>query len=253
MPYLEREDGILNILSDHKIISVSKLAKLLYVSEATIRRDLIHMDNLGLIRRIHGGAMTVKNTAQESAFAMREVENLTAKKTICNLAIQYIHDYSVIYVDSSSTIMPIIPMLQRFRHLTVITHGIRTALMLSNLENIEVYVAGGRVGNFSNSILGNTVIEFYDQINADIALMSCSGINENGDITDNSIEHAKIKNKINSKAQKVFMLIDHTKFDKTLMNTSFKLSDVDYVITDKTPSDHYIKTIESFGCEVIKP
>ena len=253
MPYFERQDEILNILSNQKIISVAKLAKTLYVSEATVRRDLIHMDNLGLIRRIHGGAMATKNTAHESSFAMREVDNQIAKKMICNLAIQYISDYSVIYVDSSSTIMPIIPLLQRFQHLTVITHGIRTALMLANLENIEVYVAGGRVGNFSNSILGNTVIEFYDRINADIALMSCSGINENGDITDNSIEHAKIKNKIISKAKKVFMLIDHTKFDKTLMNTSFKLSDVDYVITDETPSDHYIKTIESFGCKIIRP
>ena len=72
MSYLERQDDILEILSKEKVVSVQKLAETLYVSEATIRRDLIRMDNLGLIRRTHGGAMIAKNTAQESSFAMRE-------------------------------------------------------------------------------------------------------------------------------------------------------------------------------------
>ncbi len=253
MPNLERHDQILAVLFSQKIVTVSKLAKMLYVSEATIRRDLIHMDNLGLIRRTHGGAMEVKNTAQESSFAMREAENLTTKKLICTLALRYISDNSIIFMDSSSTIMPIIPMLQKFQHLTVITHGIKTALMLSNLENIEVYLAGGRVENFSNSVLGSSVIEFYDQINADIALMSGSGINDNGDITDNSIENAKIKKKIISRAKTIFMLVDHTKFDKTLMNTCMQLDDVDYLITNKKPSDEYVTIIESAGCELISP
>lgn len=253
MSHLERQDDILAILSNQKIASVSKLAETLYVSEATIRRDLIHMDNLGLIRRTHGGAMMTNNTAQESSFALREAENLTAKKTICSLAVQHITDHSVIYMDSSSTIMPIIPMLQRFHHLTVITHGIRTALLLANLENIDVFVAGGKVGNFSNSILGNSVIEFYEHINAEIALLSCSGINEKGDITDNSIEHAKIKRTIINKSSQVFMLVDHTKFDHTMMNTTFKLKDVDYLITDQTPSDHYLSIIDASNCKLIKP
>lgn len=253
MSYLERQDDILSILSDHKIVTVSKLSKLLYVSEATIRRDLTHMNNLGLIRRTHGGAMMAKNTAQESSFAMREAENLGAKKTICALAIKHIEDHSVIYVDSSSTIMPIIPLLQQFHHLTIITHGIRTALMLSNLENIEVYIAGGVVGNFSNSILGNSVISFYDQINANIALLSCSGINDNGDITDNSIEHAKIKRKILEKSEKVYILADHTKFGKTLMNTSYQLKDIDFLITDKEPPEAFKHIIKSSTCELIKP
>ncbi len=253
MSYLERQDDILNILSNEKVVSVQKLSATLYVSEATIRRDLIRMDNLGLIRRTHGGAMIAKNTAQESSFAMREVENLSAKKLLCSLALAHITDHSVIYMDSSSTVMPIIPMLQRFQHLTVITHGIRTALLLSNLENVEVYVAGGRLGNFSNSILGQSVIEFYDQINADIALLSCSGIDEKGDITDNSMEQAKIKKQIVDKSKKVIMLADQTKFGKTFMNTTFQLQDVDIFITDKDMPETFIEVFNQYEGEVIKP
>lgn len=253
MSHLERQDDILDIVTKEKSVSVEKLSKLLYVSEATIRRDLVHMDKLGLIRRTHGGAMIAKNTAHESSYAMREVENLNAKKSMCNLALQEISDHDVIYMDSSSTILSIIPFLNQFKQITVITHGIRTALLLSNLDNVEVYIAGGKVGNFSNSILGNSAIEFYDQMNADIALLSCSGINIHGDITDNSIDHAALKRKMIEKSKRVIMLADNSKFGKTFMTNSFKVSDIDVLITDKKPSEEYLETIKASECRLICP
>jgi DeoR family transcriptional regulator, carbon catabolite repression regulator len=253
MNYSERHDDILAVLLKEKIVSVAKLAKLLYVSEATIRRDLIRMDQLGLIRRTHGGAMISKNNAQESSFAMREMENLNAKKLVCGLAVNYIKDHSVIYIDSSSTLIPLVPMLKRFEHLTIITHGIRTALLLSHLDNIEVHVAGGQIENFSNSILGSSVIEYYDLINADIALLSCSGINSTGGITDNSLEHAKIKQKIIEKSAQVFLLIDQTKFNKTLMSTSTHIRNVDMLFTDTKPNKDFVDMIASNQCILITP
>ncbi|MDI6452801.1 DeoR/GlpR family DNA-binding transcription regulator [Peloplasma aerotolerans] len=251
MSHLERQDDILSILSKEKKISVEKLSKLLYVSEATIRRDLAHMDNLGLLRRTYGGAMMAKNTAHESAFAMREAENIGAKKAMCGLAIREVNDHDVIYMDSSSTILSMIPLLQRFKQITVITHGIRTALMLSHLENVEVYISGGKVGNFSNSILGSSAIEFYNHINADVTFLSCSGFNINGDITDNNIDHASLKRKMIENSKRVVLLVDNSKFGKTFMTSSFKLSDVDVLVTDKIPPQEFIDLITSLGCKLL--
>jgi len=253
MANLERQDDILSILAKEKTISVKKLAEILYVSEATVRRDLVHMNNLGLLRRTHGGAMIAQDAAHESAFAMREVANIGAKKLICGLAIQQLHNQDVVFMDSSSTMLPLIPLLQRFNRMSVVTHGIRTGLLLSNLENIEVFLAGGKVANFSNSILGSSVINFYDQINADVSLLSSSGINLDGNITDNNIDHAMLKQKMINKSKRVILLIDHSKFDKTFMTSSFKLSDVDLVITDKKPSLAYIELIKNAGCELVYP
>lgn len=250
---LERQDDILGILSRNKRASVEELAKSLYVSEATIRRDLAQMANLGLIRRTHGGALLAKDSAQESAFAMREVSQLPAKKTICALVANHLADQATIFIDSSSTILPIVPMLQRFRHLTIVTHGIRTALMLSNLDNVTVFVAGGKIENFSNSILGATVLEFYDRMNADVALLSCSGINEKGDITDDNTEQAKVKEQMIEKAKKVFLLCDSSKFGKTRMTTSFTLNNVDLVFTEKKPSEPYLRLFVKHHCQVVTP
>jgi len=123
--------------------------------------------------------------------------------------------------------------------------------MLSNSENIDVYIAGGRIENYSNSILGNTVTALYDQIYADIALMSGSGINAVGDITDNNLENAMIKQKILQKAKNIYMLLDHTKFDKTLMNTCCNLRDVDCLVTDSRPSEAYLSIIALSGCRLV--
>jgi len=148
-------------------------------------------------------------------------------------------------------LLPIVPMLQRFRHLTIVTHGIRTALMLSNLDNVSVYVAGGKIENFSNSILGATVLEFYERMNADVALLSCSGINEKGDITDDNTEQAKVKEQIIDNAKKVYLLCDSSKFGKTRMTTSFSLDKVDVVFTEKKPSEPYCRLFEQYHCQVV--
>jgi DeoR/GlpR family transcriptional regulator of sugar metabolism len=248
---LERQDQILAILSKHGSSTVGELAKNLYVSEATIRRDLITMDHLGLIRRTHGGAMITRNPALESAFAMREMSMLPQKKIICGLATDLIKDHSTLILDSSSTVLALVPMLQRFQHLTVITHGIRTALMLSSLDNVDVYVAGGRIQNFSNTILGGMTLDYYDNLNADLALLSCSGINAKGEITDDSLETAQLKRLIVKHSKQVALLCDNSKFNQTMMNTAFRLQDVDYLVTEKKPSSDYLEMVSKTECKMI--
>lgn len=250
---LERQNQIMNILSKRGSAMVRELAKTLYVSEATIRRDLITMDNLGLIRRTHGGAMISRNTAQESAYAMREMSMLPQKKAICSLAVELIKDHSTIILDSSSTVLAIVPMLQRYQRLTVITHGIRTALTLSGLGNIDVFVAGGNIQNFSNTISGGMTLEFYDGLNADLAVLSCTGINEKGEITDDNMETAQLKRRIVRHAGQVALLCDSSKFDKTMMNTAFHLADVDFLITDRKPSPVYLDLVSKNACVMKYP
>lgn len=248
---LERQDEILAILSKNRSATVGELAKALYVSEATIRRDLIVMDHLSMIRRTHGGAVLSRNTALESAFAVREMTRLTQKRMICGLAIELIRDNSTLILDSSSTVMAIIPLLQRFHHLTVATYGIRTALMLSNLKNVDVYIVGGRVENFSNSVLGVPANDFLATVNADFALLSCSGINSHGEITDDSLETAQLKRVIVQRADKILLLCDSSKFDRTMMNTALRLENADYLITEKKPSVEYANLIQKNGCQLI--
>ena len=250
---LERQEEILDILSRNNSATVEELASMLYVSGATIRRDLRQMERQGLIKRSHGGAMPFKSTTEESAFALREQENIVAKKTIANLAAKLVKNGDSIFLDSSSTTGLTIPLLNNLQYLSVTTIGLRNALLLSQTNNIKIYIAGGQVHNHSNSIIGSDTIDYISRIHADVALISCAGVDLKAGFTDGDIEQGKLKRQMKANSKKVVMLCDSTKFGNTFMCGDLTFGDVDYLITDKMPSKEYVTAIENAGCKIICP
>lgn len=249
---LERQEEILDILNKNKSATVEELANELFVSGATIRRDLRAMEKQGLIKRSHGGAMPFKSSAEESAFAIREQENTNAKRTIANLATKLVKNGDTVFMDSSSTTGLTIPMLNSYQYLSVVTTGLRNALLLSQTNNIKIYIAGGQIQNHSNSIIGTDTIEYISRIHADISIMSCTGLDLNG-FTDASIEQAKLKQLMRKNSTKVAMLCDSTKFGKTFLCSDFDFDQVDYLITEKTPPIEYVEKIAQTKCKIITP
>ena len=250
---LERQEEILEILNRNKSATVEELASELYVSGATIRRDLRSMEKQGLIKRSHGGAMPFKSSAEESAFAIREQENTSAKRTIANLAVKLIKNGYSVFLDSSTTVGVTIPLFNNFNYLSVTTTGLRNAMLLSQTNNIKIYIAGGLVQNHSNSITGTDTMDYISRIHADISLISCSGLDLTNGFTDASIEQAKLKQQMRKNSTKVAMLCDSTKFNKTFMCTDFHFDDVDYLITEKTPPIEYVEKIATTKCKLITP
>ena len=250
---LERQEEILDILNKTNSATVEELAKKLYVSSATIRRDLRQMESQGLIKRSHGGAIPFKSTTEESAFALREQENIVAKKTIANLAVKLVKNGDSIFLDSSSTTGLTIPLLNSFQYLSVTTIGLRNALLLSQTNNIKIYIAGGQVQNHSNSIIGSDTIDYISRIHADISLISCSGLDLENGITEASIEQAKIKQQMRKNSNKLAILCDSTKFNKVFLCKDFNFDEIDYLITEKTPPIEYVEKLASTKCKIITP
>ncbi len=250
---LERQDEILDILNKNKSATVEELASELFVSGATIRRDLRIMEKQGLIKRSHGGAMPFKSSAEESAFAIREQENTIAKKRIAVLATRFIKNGDSVFMDSSSTTGFVIPTLNRYNYLSVTTIGLRNALLLSQTNNVKIYIAGGLIENHSNSITGTDTMDYISRIHADIAVVSCTGLDINAGFTDASIEQSKLKQQMRKNSDKLAMLCDSSKFGKKFMCKDFDFDDIDYLITDKTPPIEFVEKIARTKCKIITP
>ena len=250
---LERQEEILEILNKNKSATVEELASELYVSGATIRRDLRLMEKQGLIKRSHGGAMPFKSSAEESAFAIREQENTSAKRSIANLAVKLINNGDSVFLDSSTTTGLMIPLLNNFNYLSVTTTGLRNALLLSQTNNVKIYIAGGQIQNHSNSIIGSDTMDYISRIHADITFISCSGVDLKNGFTDASIEQAKLKQQMKKNSKKIAMLCDSTKFNKTFLCTDFQFEELDYLITETLPPQEYLDKIYSSGCKLITP
>lgn len=248
---LKRQDEILEILNKNKSATVEELAAELYVSGATIRRDLSQMEKQGLLRRSHGGAILFKSSAEESALILREQENTSAKKAIANLAFSLVKNGDSVFMDSSSTVGFIIPLLNNLKYLSITTIGLKNALLLSQISDAKVYIAGGQIHNHSNSITGTDTMDYISRIHADVALISCSGADLKSGFTDADIEQSKLKRQMRKNSDKVAMLCDSTKFGKTFMCADFNFDEVDYLITDKMPPKEYLNKISDSKCKLL--
>lgn len=248
---LKRQDEILEIINKNKSATVEELAEELFVSGATIRRDLAQMEKQGLIKRSHGGAIPFKSSAEESAFIIREQENTAAKRAMALLAFKLLKNGDSVFMDSSSTVGFTIPLLNNLKYLSVTTIGLKNALLLSQTNNVKIYIAGGQIHNHSNSIMGTDTIDYISRIHADIALISCSGADLKAGFTDADIEQSKLKRQMRTNANKVAMLCDATKFGKTFMCTDFDFDEIDYLITDKTPPKEFIARLENTKCKLL--
>ena len=96
-------------------------------------------------------------------------------------------------------------------------------------------------------------MDYISRIHADISIMSCTGIDAVNGFTDASIEQAKLKQQMRKNSNKVAMLCDSTKFNKTFLCTDFYFDQVDYLITDKMPSKEYLDRIFQTKCKLITP
>lgn len=247
----ERFNEIRILLTENKSVTVNELAKNLFVSPATVRRDLTEMEKQGLLKRTHGGAILNQNTDEESAFSARKQKNQSEKRRIAAVCIELLHGNSTLFLDGSSSVNCLVPFLSRYPQINAVTNGVHTAIELSKLENLNVHIAGGELKNFGNSTLGNRTISFLQDFYFDFAVLSCSGLTADGIFTDGNSEQSAIKKLVAKNSAKVIMLVDSSKFGLTFMNKNFDLNAVDYIITDATPPYKFVGLINNSNCKLI--
>ncbi len=228
---LERHAEILSILEKHKSISVLKLSELLYVSAPTIRRDLTHLENQGLVLRTHGGVILRQTSESEIPLMLREDQNNLSKKIIAKKAAEYINNGDVIFLDASSTVSNIIPFLKQYSDIIVITNSPKTSIRLGE-ENIKNYCTGGLLLLHSIAYVGNEAEKFISNINADIFFFSSRGYLQDGYITDSSIEEAAIKKAMMKNSDKIFYLCDNSKKNTKYMYNICHVNDVTAIINE---------------------
>ena len=238
----ERRDEIKKLLQDEQYISVEKLAKRFFVSESTIRRDLDKISGDGMIRRTYGGAVMLDNLSNELPMMLREHENTDAKLIVAREAVTHITNGATIILDTSSTVTAMIPLLNQFEGLTIVTNGIKTCYLLNSYSKITTYCTGGKLREHNMSLVGMNACQRLNEINADIAFISCRGLSVEKGVTEASEEEAQIKKAMINAASKTILLCDNSKLDKVFMNRVCELEQLYKIICD-TPLDKKYKNI----------
>ncbi len=232
MALTERQNEILRELKDKKTASVTKLAKKLYVSEATIRRDLAEMKSMGLIERSHCGALLPEN-AEEISIFFRMEKNANEKERAATKALPHIPSFKSAFIDSSSTALALAERID-LSYKTVVTNNLQTAIQLSKKPNLNLILLGGSVHFNTNSTTGSWTARQLEDFSFDLMLSSCAAVIGN-ETFERSLEQKEIKKTAFVRCKKKILLIDHTKFEANGTYRLANLSDYDIIVTDCAP------------------
>ena len=231
----ERQDKILELLDEEIYTSAEKLAKTLFVSMPTIRRDLAELDAKGLLIRSHGGAKKLNSEHTLMPANHRKSISTIEKRRLCKKAASLIPDGSVIFIDASTTALNIIEYISEHSLVTVVTNSIKIALLLSE-KGLKCYTTGGELQTNSYGFAGSYAEEMVMGFNFDIAFFSSHGVNDSGMIVDTTSPSENfLRQAVCRLSEKKIYLATCEKFGRSAPFNLIHLSDVDLVITDKEP------------------
>ncbi|MDE5896561.1 MAG: DeoR/GlpR family DNA-binding transcription regulator [Clostridia bacterium] len=228
----ERQEGILNLLRKEKSAAVKEIAASLYVSEATVRRDLKEMQDLGLLKRSHGGAVLLERADEISIF-VRMTENAREKELAAANALGHVPPFRTVFLDSSSTVLALAQRLD-LSEKTVFTNSLQTAIRLSKVRGIRLVLIGGNVSPTGASVSGSWANSLLREFRFDLMLSSCAALGS-ACAYETSLEQRELKRTAFERSSVKILIADHTKFGANAPYLFHDFSAFDKIVFDLIP------------------
>ena len=253
----ERQKKILALMDEASTVSVTELAKSFGISPITIRRDLIELDEKGLLERTHGGAMATQvvladGSARYGMYNYQDRNNQQAedKTAIAECAAQFISDGDNILINAGTTTQALALALRAHQDLYVVTNGLSVASTVGSTVRAHVYVLAGRLDTRTQATMQSPLSEELREIQVREAFLGVHAMSAKG-IYTRSKEDAGMTRALIAAASKVTVLADHTKFDSFASFRVCDLSRIARVITDAKTRPDTIRMLEAQGIDVV--
>lgn len=232
--------------------SIEELCSVFNVSKNTMRRDINQLEAQGKIKKVYGGIiLTDKKTTEP--FESREVKNKTAKLIIAQLATACIEDGDIIYIDSGTTTMHMIPYLSEMKNVTIITNNLNVILNSLSYPNLNVISTGGTLFRRTNSFVEAGAVSSLKKYNISKAFLATTGVSIAKGITNSSSLEYDIKRYIVEHCDKKILLADNTKLGKVSLITYYDLKDIQVFISDQNPEQEYVDFFTNNNITLVTP
>ena len=228
----EREQHILSYLEGRHACTVAELARTVFASEASVRRDLARLEKEGIVCRVYGGVVLSKYQNASLPLSVRRQENVSQKERIAQEAAALVPDGATVFLDASSTAGRVGKYLSHVHRLRIITNSATLVETLSDTPH-EIWLTGGRYLRENRAFVGAEAENFVRSINIDWLFFSSQGLTLGGEITDSSEAETSLRRVLLTRSRHKFFLCDSSKLGVRRMFTVCSRDDVDRIICDK--------------------
>lgn len=228
---MERKARIKTLVMEKKSVVVSQLAQEFSVNEETIRRDLKSLEEEGVLTRTYGGAFVQSGATNHVAASLRKTAYIDNKKCIAGRCRGLIRNGDSIFLDHSTTALEIARATLDM-DITVVTNSLMVAELLAEKTRGQLILVGGVYDSNNRCFSGQAVMDALDGYYVDTAFISCRSVHPEQGITDSEEASAALRRKVLERANRIWLVADHTKFGNTSFIRICRLDAVDGIVTD---------------------
>lgn len=253
----QRRDAILEQLQRQGVVRVRDLAKHFAVSTVTVRADLAAMEEEGLLRREHGGAVRTLpgRTLLTSLSGMEERQGLnsTQKRAIAAAAARHVRPRDIILIDAGTTAVEMVPFLTEVDDITIVTNALNVAAAVGAHLRCRLILLGGTYSRTSSSTLGPQALHALSEFNISRLFLGTQAFDAASGLTDTTTEIAQMKRAMIDASREVYLLADSSKWEKAGFIKVAPLNKVHHVLSDSALPAAAIRAIKEAGprCEIV--
>ncbi|TNM47184.1 DeoR/GlpR transcriptional regulator [Nocardioides albidus] len=249
----ERQQAIARQVADRGRMSVAEIADLFDVTTETVRRDLTALEGIGVLRRVHGGAVPASALSTlEPGIVERDAANIEAKARIARAALDELPPPGAsILIDAGSTTARLADALPASHRLVVFTHSVSIAARLAGNPGVELHLLPGRVRTHTHAAVGAVTVAALDALRVDVAFLGANGVSVGHGLSTPDSEEAATKRAFVHAAHRVVGLVDSSKVGVESAVRFATLDEIDVLVTDTGLRTADGKSLTAAGVEVV--
>lgn len=246
----QRRSLLVEYLRRTGFATVDELAARSGASAITIRRDLTTLEEEGLVRRTHGGAVPQAEGLGAVHIHVRLGEFPDRKRAIARFAAGLIEPNASLFLDAGSTCAALAEALPENRNLTVITHSVTVVNVLKRRAGVRLIALGGEFDAALDACLGPVTEMNLARFTIDQAFLGASGIDPRQGCVNNSVSETTIKQTVNRQVHRSVILADSSKFGAHGLYKTIPIEEVRRLVSDDCATPAQIQALQAAGVQV---
>jgi len=247
----ERRNKIVEILNKQGKVRVNQLSKIFNISEVTIRNDLSKLESMGMLERVHGGAVSSYRAYYRMSVSDRMKTNENEKRNIAKEVASMISDDETLMMSSGTTVLFVLEELKNHKSLTIVTNAIYFSQETATLLEFNIIIFVSFFDPKNQLTFGDVVINQIKRYKADKLILSVDGVSSEDGISTYHYMDAEINRQMIARAKKTIVVADYTKIGRTSFAHVSPLEDIDILVTNRNANEDDIQEIRDKGIEVI--
>ena len=246
----DRRARIAAKIHEHGKVKVAELSEEYNTSEVTIRKDLEALEAQGQLKRVHGGAVGLNKLYIDMDLSERYMTNSGAKKTLAELASEFVEDNDTIFMNAGTTLTYVLRAIRNKKNINLVTNSVQNATEAALYPSFNVILLGGELDSKYQFTHGTDAERQLENYHAAKCILSVDGISADAGLTLYYSNEAPLARKMIESSSKTIVVADSTKIGKGVFARITDASKTDFLVTNPSENKKELTALQKLGVKI---